>query len=45
VIVIVKAPSSASKSIRSTRLYDLMKIDEEMTSIVVKEELNHFNVK
>jgi hypothetical protein len=45
VIVIARAPSSASKSIRTTRLYDLMKIDEEMTSTVVKEESNHFKVK
>jgi len=44
VIVIARAPSSASKSIRTTRLCDLKKIDEEMTSIVVKKELNHFKV-
>jgi hypothetical protein len=45
VIVIARAPSSASKSIRTTRLYDLMKIDEEMTLTVVKEESKHFKVK
>jgi hypothetical protein len=44
-IVIARAINSASKSIRTTRLYDLMKIDDEMTSTMVKEELNHFNVK
>ncbi len=41
----VKAPSFTSQKIKTTNLYDLMEIDDEMTPLVMKEQLNHFKVK
>jgi hypothetical protein len=35
----------ASQSIKSTSLYDTMETNKEMTSLIVKKQLNHFQVK
>jgi hypothetical protein len=35
----------ASQSIESTSLYDIMETNEEMPSLIVKKQLNHFQVK
>jgi hypothetical protein len=43
--VSVGAPNFASQSIEPTSLYDLIEINEKMTSSVVKEQLNHFKIK
>jgi hypothetical protein len=37
--------SSTSYSVEPTSLYDLMEINEKMTSSLVKKQLNHFKVK
>jgi hypothetical protein len=36
---------STSHNIESTTLYDFMETSEEMASLIVKEQLNHFWVK
>jgi hypothetical protein len=41
----VKAPSFTSQKTKTTNLYDLMEIDDEITPLVMKEQLNHFKVK
>jgi len=42
----VGTPScSTSQNIESTSIYDLIETSEEMVSLVVKEQLNHFQVK
>ncbi len=43
--VSVGAPSFASQSIEPTSVYDFIKIDEDMTLSIVKEQLNHFRIK
>jgi len=35
----------ASQSIKSTSLYDIMETNKEMASLIVKKQLNHFQVK
>jgi hypothetical protein len=35
----------ASQSIKSTSLYDALETNKKMTSLIVKKQLNHFQVK
>jgi hypothetical protein len=35
----------ASQNIRNTSLYDTMETNKEMASLIVKKQLNHFQVK
>ncbi len=39
-----QVPSFASQSTKTTSLYDLIEINEGMTTLVVKKQLNHFKV-
>jgi hypothetical protein len=37
--------NSTSHNIENTSLYDLMKINKEMATLIVKEQLNYFQIK